>query len=480
MTTPGSGIRRQFRLGFVMLAPIVIVTVLVAFVPPDGNERAEWAQFIGNFHPLVVHFPIALFLLVPILELAGRNERLSYLRLSVEFVLALATFGATTAAILGWCLGRSGGYSGLLVTQHMWGGVLLCIVCWLCWLLRVRMPERDIAYAIALALGVGTVAWTGYRGGQLSLGPNHLTEHMPEGLRSLLGAENAYRALPADPNTFYGARVQPIFAARCLSCHSPDKHKGNLQLADYRGLVHGGKHGPVVLAGNAQGSELFRRITLPASSDDFMPKGKSPLSAEQVKVIEAWIGAGASDKITADAIKNVPSGSAVAEVSFEEIDPAAVAKLRLAVVRAVAQLQKQFPNILDYDSRGSADLRLDASALGSKFGDKDLEAFAPVAEQITFADLSRTAVTDRSAGFMATMKRLHVLRLANTNITDRTLLRLGSMSQLESLNVFGTPVTPAVLPVLAKLPKLSHFYVGETAISSGKSLPESLAAKLVF
>jgi len=113
------------RLGFAMLAPVLVVVMLVAFVPPDGNERADWFQFIGRFHPLLVHFPIAFFLLVPILEIAGRSARFAYLRLSVSFVLSLATVGATVAAILGWCLGRSGGYSGRLITQHMWGGVVL-------------------------------------------------------------------------------------------------------------------------------------------------------------------------------------------------------------------------------------------------------------------------------------------------------------------------------------------------------------------
>src|SRR5215469_10827909 len=76
----------QFRLGFVMLASMLVVTSLVVFLPPDGNERADWVQFIGRFHPLVVHFPIALFLLVPILEIVGRSARFTYLRLSVKFV----------------------------------------------------------------------------------------------------------------------------------------------------------------------------------------------------------------------------------------------------------------------------------------------------------------------------------------------------------------------------------------------------------
>ncbi len=484
MTAPNrGGILSQFRLGFVMLAAVVIVAALVVFLPPDGTERAEWAQFIGRFHPLLVHFPIALFLLVPILEIVGRSARFAYLRLSVSFVLALATLGATMTAILGWCLGRSGGYSGTLITQHMWGGVLLSIVCWVCWLLRTRLQEFGVTYAIALALGIGLVAWTGYRGGQLSLGPNHLSEHMPNGLRKLLGMEDNREASrsSADPNTFYGARIQPIFTARCINCHGADKHKGSLRLDSYRALMRGGKDGPVIRTGNAQGSDLLRRITLPAGHDDFMPRGKQPLVADQVKAIELWIGAGASDTLAVNAIKDTPSGSAApSEVKFEEIDPAAVAQLRSAIAPAVAQLQKQFPNVLDYDSRASADLRLNASVLGSKFGDRDLEAFAPVAEHITVADISRTSVTDHSVAVIAAMKQLRVLRLMDTRLTDATLLRLDGLSQLESLDVYGTPVTSAALPTIARLPKLSHFYAGQTGILPGRAVPESLVGKLVF
>ena len=475
------GILSRLCLGFLMLAPILAIATLVTFLPPDGNERADWFQFIGRFHTLVVHFPIALFLLVPILEIVGRSARFAYLRLSVTFVLAVATLGATTAAILGWCLGRSGGYSGRLITQHMWGGILLSIICWLCWLLRTQLRNLGVTYAIALALGVGLVAWTGYRGGQLSLGPNHLTEHMPNGLRHLLGlADSRATTASADPNTFYGARIQPIFTARCITCHGEDKHKGNLRLDSYRALTRGGKDGPVIQTGNTQGSDLFRRITLPTSHDDFMPKGKQPLTADQVKLIELWIGAGASDTLALHAIKGVPTASAVAEVKFEKIDPAAVGKLRSAIAPAVAQLQKQFPNTLDYDSRGSADLRLNASILGSKFSDRDLEAFAPVAEHIIVADFSRTALTDHSANAIAAMRRLRVLRLMDTHLTDATLLHFDSLNQLESLNLYGTPITPAVLPMIAKLPKLSHCYAGQTGIPPGKFVPESLVGKLVF
>jgi uncharacterized membrane protein len=486
VTLWGHRVSRQLRLGLLALAPILFVFVLLVFFPPDGNERAKWAQFIGRFHPLAVHFPIALFLLVPILELAGLNSRLSYLRLSAGFVLGLATVGTIVAAMLGWCLARSGGYSGPILTQHMWGGISLAAVCWLCWMLRAsaNWPGWGLLYPIALATGVVLVVWTGYRGGQLSQGEDHLTEYMPMRLRHSLGISDAGPPISSSgANTFYGARVEPIFAARCVTCHGPQRHRANLRLDGYSSLMRGGKDGLVVRAGNVQASELFRRITLPPDHDDFMPKAaRRPLSAGQVKLIELWIAAGASGTLPIDAIKDAGSTSpaVVTEVTFEEIDAAAVTRRRAQVAPELARLQAKFPNTLEYESRGSADLFLNASILGPKFGDTDLAVLSPLAEHITVADFSRTAITDRSVTAIAGMKRLRVLRLMHTRITDTMVQGLGALDQLESMNVFDTPVTPAALPTIAMLPKLVHCYVGQTAIPAGLSVPKALIGKLEF
>ena len=488
MTEWGYRISARHRLSLLTLFPVLIVLALVVFLPPNGEEGSDWMQFLGRFHPLIVHFPIALFLLVPALELASRNSRFFYLRLTAPFVLHLATLGAALAVLLGWLLARSGGYSGPLVTQHMWAGISLAIVCWVCWMLRARADEQvwGRIYGAVLAVGVGLVIWTGYRGGQLSQGEDHLTEHMPALLRRGLGLPAVRTtATPADPNSFYGARVEPIFTARCVTCHGPDKHKANLRLDSYGLLMRGGKDGLVILPGNPQGSDLFRRVTLPPDHDDFMPKeNKQPLSAEQAKLIELWISNGASATLPLSAIKEVPIQAAPppapADVTFAQADPEAVAQSRAALAATVAQIQKQFPNILDYESRGSADLHLNPSALGTKFGDSELAALAPVAGHITEADFSRTAITDRSLPVIAAMKRLRVLQLRNTKISDVTLQGLGGLDQLESLSVFGTPVTAASLQAVAGLPKLKHLYAGETAIPSGVTVPPSLTGKLVM
>jgi len=474
------------RVGLVALAPILALVVLLLFFPPDGVERAERAQFIGRFHLLVIHFPIALILLVPVLEIARRTRLFGDLSPSIDFILALATLSAIIAASLGWCLARSGNYSGRLVTQHMWGGVCVAALCWLCWMLHGRAAERrcDVFYACALLLAVGLVSWTGYRGGQLSQGENHLTEHMPEGLRGLLGIPIEDKGPSAASSTsFFAVRVEPVFAGHCNNCHGRSKQRSRLRLDNYEAVMRGGKHGAVVKAGNAQSSELFHRVTLPAADDKAMPaEGKKPLSADEIKILQLWIAAGASPTLSADAIKGAPATASplVADVTFEEIDAAAVAKTRAPFAPAVAQLQKRFPNVLDYESRGSADLVLNVSLMGPKFGDEDMAALKPFAEQIVIADFSGTAVTDRSAASIAVMKRLRALRLMNTRITDTTVQALSGLNQLESLNVFGTGVTPASLQALSRLPKLQHFYAGETRIPANIQVSEAVRGKLLF
>src|SRR4029450_2175186 len=113
-----------------------------------------------------------------------RRRRFSYLLLSIDFLLGVATCGAIIAAALGWTLARSGGYSGPLVTQHMWAGVSVGVAAWLCWILRPNRNNSGLkrSYVIALIATVILVSFAGYRGGQLSRGENHLTELMPEPL----------------------------------------------------------------------------------------------------------------------------------------------------------------------------------------------------------------------------------------------------------------------------------------------------------
>jgi uncharacterized membrane protein len=477
-------------LAVLLLAPILGLLVLVLFASPDGEERSQWLQFVGHFHPLAVHLPIALLVLLPVVEIAGRSRHFPYLLESVDFILGMATLSAIAAALLGWSLARSGGYSGLLVTQHMWGGTLVVVAVWFCFWLRSRGESRSrLIYTVLLIINIGLVSFAGYRGGQLTQGENHLTAHMPARLRAFLGiaahAETKSSSGKGGPGTYFASAIEPIFVNRCISCHGPTKHKNDLRLDSYDAVMRGGKHGTVIHAADPKGSELFRRVTLPPSSDDFMPSDhKPPLTKNQVQLIEQWIATGASGTRLAESGKESATDSVhnrvVPEVTFEEVDPALMERERSNLAAVVAQLGRRFPNTLDYESRSSIDLVMNASLMGAQFGDKDMAALAPICEHIVVADFSGTAITDHSSGVLSLMKHLRSLRLMHTKITDGTVQMLTALSQLESLNLFDTPVSSASLATLERLPKLRHIYVQQTRIKPEAPTSPEMKEKLVF
>ena len=54
MTFSARQMSARARFGLLALAPILLLFGLFILFPPDGIERADWAQFIGRFHLLTI------------------------------------------------------------------------------------------------------------------------------------------------------------------------------------------------------------------------------------------------------------------------------------------------------------------------------------------------------------------------------------------------------------------------------------------
>ena len=97
-----------------------------------------------------------------------------------------------------------------------------------------------------------------------------------------------------DPGLLTGGHfttvVQPILAEHCLQCHGPDAGQREAEL---RLDVETSAKEIAIVAGDAENSELYRRIT--SSDPDLrMPPGDgSRLSDQEVDALRAWIQAGA-------------------------------------------------------------------------------------------------------------------------------------------------------------------------------------------
>ncbi|HZQ94492.1 MAG TPA: c-type cytochrome domain-containing protein [Candidatus Sulfotelmatobacter sp.] len=429
-------------------AAILLLAILLIYAPPDGRERAELAQFLGRFHPLLVHIPIALLLLVPILEGVALLQKREHLRRSAGFVLALGTAAAIATAWLGWLLAWSGSYEGSRVMRHMWGGVILAAASLAC--CGLGRWKRS-AYAAVLVAMVGLLLWTSDQGGKLTHGDFFLSEHSPEPLRHWLAGEPPSQV---DPASFYALRVQPIFQDKCVLCHNAGKFKGKLRLDTYEHVMQGGKDGPVIHPGATATSELFRRITLSPESKDFMPaEGKPALSAAEIKIIELWIAAGAPIQLEESAIQGLPPSPGqkpAAEPLTADYRPQA---------QAIAALESSLGVRLVPRSQNPTDgLILRTASAPVRCDDATLTQLAPVANLIVDAELARTGVTDKGMQALAGFSNLRFLDLSGTAVTSAGVREIMKLGKLESLNLTETKVTRDGVAALQAKPGLKRLY----------------------
>lgn len=220
---------------------------------------------------------------------------------------------------------------------------------------------------------------------------------------------------PQSARSFYAVRVAPIFDEHCASCHGERRQKAKLRLDSLAATLRGGKHGPVIEPGNVHGSALAQRIGLPARDARIMPpSSQPPLSPDDATVIDLWIDAGASGMQPVEYFKTAPPP--VAHVVIPEVDQAALAAARAPIAGALLGLKQRFPGAIEYESRGSALLTLDASLIGRAFGDQELAAFAPLRDSIVRADLSGTSVGEASASTLGGMTKLSSLRMMDVPV----------------------------------------------------------------
>jgi hypothetical protein len=95
---------------------------------------------------------------------------------------------------------------------------------------------------------------------------------------------------PAAPPPSFAKDVTPILDRWCISCHGEKEAQAGLRLDSYEAILKGGDDGPVVVPGDADGSQLLAQIerrVRPA-----MPP-KKRLPRDPVAMIRAWIVSGA-------------------------------------------------------------------------------------------------------------------------------------------------------------------------------------------
>lgn len=88
----------------------------------------------------------------------------------------------------------------------------------------------------------------------------------------------------------FAGDVYPILENRCVKCHGGEKTEEGLVMTSYADLLKGSWNGPVLEPGDAENSFLVEQIV-----SGEMPKKEPRLLPAEIRVIRAWIEAGALD-----------------------------------------------------------------------------------------------------------------------------------------------------------------------------------------
>lgn len=426
------------------------------------------ADILGRFHPLLVHLPIGILLLAVVLQWLSGMARFSNLRPALQLTLLLGLISALASCISGYFLSLAGDYDIDLVERHQWMGILTAMVTgiWY-WLESRKISNRYLQVSSMVVLAAITV--TGHFGGSLTHGEDYLDELFSN-------PEKPGPALAAIPNVqdafLYKDIVNPIFEARCYSCHGPNKQKAKLRLDNPAAIQKGGEDGVVVVAGKPDESELIKRLLLSLDSKEHMPpKNKSQLTEQEISLLHWWVASGMDfnkrigEVDQPDAIK--PLLVALQKGTLDqplakagEWPTAPVAPADTAIMK---RLEKSGVMVIPV-SRTSNYLTANfISAI--TVPDSLYQLLNGIRQQLVSLKIDGQEFSDSAIGKIAQCTQLRKLFLTNGKISDKQMSILAKLPNLQVLNLAGTPVSTTGLKAFSGIKGLRRVYLYQSGLS---------------
>src|SRR5687767_13109036 len=109
----------------------------------------------------------------------------------------------------------------------------------------------------------------------------------------------------AQEKVTFQEHVLPVVEANCAKCHNSDKKKGDLDLTSYGAALAGGASGKVVVAGDSDGSKVWKVIN--HLEDPPMPPKSSKMADKDLAVFKKWIAGGLLENLGSKAIAGKPT-----------------------------------------------------------------------------------------------------------------------------------------------------------------------------
>ncbi|MGJ1267540.1 c-type cytochrome domain-containing protein [Sphingobacterium spiritivorum] len=442
----------------------------------------ELLSFTGRWHPVLVHLPIGMLFLAFLFAVFARFERYRYLSSAIPFSLLFGAGAAIVTCITGYLLSLDGGYDTSVLSFHQWLGIAVAVLSfWTYALYRSARTDTGpwaklVKYRFFFLITVvALLGATGHFGGTLTHGKGYMKDALPAAIKEIAGIQAGEEKLMLLENVqeapVYDAIIQPILQQRCQSCHGDKKQEGGLALHNRESILKGGEEGSVLTAGKPDKSELYARLILPEGHEGRMPpKGRTPISAEQIQLIGWWIEQGAdferktkdlkqNDKIAA-ILKNLEEGDSSSKSAYAALPDApslpedAIQQLQLKGIKVIplsADNNYVMVNAINYP----------------EFSDADMQDLLKMKDNIIQLKLGHTAISDKALSEIAKLPVLMKLHLEHTDITNEGLKYLKGHKNLYYINLYKTKVSDEGLSYLQNIPKLEQVYVYQTGVTPG-------------
>lgn len=257
-------------------------------------------NIIGDFHPLIVHFPIGIFGLIAFTLVLYKLKKIELQMHYFKFINGLCLGSLVLAIIIGVASENSRSFSGndaeLLEWHEKFGYAVLVFYSVAFYFLYFQERHKLFFkwYVILFVLSFLLMSIGGHLGSTIVHGEiklirmfNKKSQLNPDAkkLNTEINSNNK-ETPPLSSFIDFKSQILPILQENCFKCHGPDKQKGDLRLDTF-------EYTEVITPFSPDKSELYRLINLPEGHEDVMPSKGDLLSAEAIKLIHDWILQGA-------------------------------------------------------------------------------------------------------------------------------------------------------------------------------------------
>ena len=445
---------------FVNLIFFIHVLLLFLLFFEERIELSGWLQVAGRLHPMILHVPIGILILLFVFMMFRNTFQRKQFRKIILLCLMLASLSAAFTALFGFFLSIGGDYGTESLLQHKISGVVLSLFTFFLLIWYKNVKKGEIVFYSSVVFAMLALLFAGHTGSVLTHGENFV----------LAPVTSNKEELTVENSSLYQVAVMPVLEKKCFSCHNESKAKGKLIMTSVAKFTSGGEHGKPWVEGNPDSSRMIQNIHLPLEHDDHMPPdGKAQLTAFEISLLEAWIKSGADFEKKIDEFVEGDTLKVLATSALKMVHKEEVAKqytFKAVSEEVIRKMNTPFRTVFPLYQNSPA-LQADFFVKES-FQLSSLQELREVKDQLVVLTLSKMPVTDADLSIIGQFKNLEKLNLNFTAIKGSGLSNLKSLTNLKHVSLSGTEVTKDALKAILSLPELNEVFIWNTAITESE------------